>query len=165
MSVGAKLVAVDPGIHGALAFYDPKLGRLDVADMPTIVGRGRNVLIIDQVELCATLETYHDLGYQRMFIEKVGGMPGQSAPRAFNFGLGYGLLLGIARGLRMRLDEVRPQEWKGRLNVPAEKEGARKRASEILPSHAHLWTLKKHDGRAEAAMLAVYGEMVTRNGR
>jgi hypothetical protein len=41
--------------------------------------------------------------------------------------------------------------------VPAEKDGARARASQLLPQHAGHWPLKKHDGRAEAALIALYG--------
>lgn len=160
-----KLIAVDPGITGALAFYDAGSGRLDIVDMPSmVVGPGQRKGI-NEIELEALLRTFCEMGYNIAFVEQVGGMPGQSAPHAFTFGYGAGLLRGILRGLGMRIEPVRPQVWKTRLKVPADKSAARARASELLPAHAHFWPLVKHDGRAEAALLSVYGEIVTRTGR
>ena len=52
---------------------------------------------------------------------------------------------------------VPPQVWKRRFNLTSDKDASRARASELLPAHAHLWPLKEHDGRAEAALLALYG--------
>jgi hypothetical protein len=43
------------------------------------------------------------------------------------------------------------------LRVPAEKDGARARASQLIPAGASWWPLVKHDGRAEAALIALYG--------
>jgi hypothetical protein len=57
---------------------------------------------------------------------------------------------------------VHPRTWKRALGVPREKDGARARASQLLPAHAHLWPLKKHDGRAEAALIATYGVQTLR---
>ena len=52
---------------------------------------------------------------------------------------------------------VHPQRWKRELGVPAGKDGARARASQLLPQAAGQWPLKKHDGRAEAALISVFG--------
>jgi crossover junction endodeoxyribonuclease RuvC len=41
--------------------------------------------------------------------------------------------------------------------VPAGKDAARARACELLPRLADRWPLVKHHGRAEAALLALYG--------
>jgi len=46
---------------------------------------------------------------------------------------------------------VAPVRWKRALAVPAGKDGARARASALLPRAAHLWPLVKHDGRAAEA--------------
>jgi hypothetical protein len=47
--------------------------------------------------------------------------------------------------------------WKKALGVPADKDGARARASQLMPENAWLWPLVKHDGRAEAALIAYWG--------
>jgi hypothetical protein len=38
---------------------------------------------------------------------------------------------------------VTPQKWKGGLGILADKDHARKRASEMLPRSAHLWPLEE----------------------
>jgi len=43
------------------------------------------------------------------------------------------------------------------LRVPAAKDAARARASQLLPHAANQWPLKKHDGRAESACIAYWG--------
>jgi hypothetical protein len=37
------------------------------------------------------------------------------------------------------------------------KDASRARASELLPAYSHLWQRKRDDGRAEAALIALYG--------
>ena len=58
------------------------------------------------------------------------------------------------------LTMVAPLKWKRALGVPADKDGARARASQLLPAHAGLWCRVKDDGRAEAALIAYYGVTV-----
>jgi hypothetical protein len=43
------------------------------------------------------------------------------------------------------------------LGVPKAKDGARAMASKLFPAVATQWHLKKHDGRAEAALIALCG--------
>lgn len=43
------------------------------------------------------------------------------------------------------------------MQCPAEKDGSRMRASQLLPGFASNWDRKKDDGRAEASMIALYG--------
>lgn len=170
--IGEKLIAVDPGIRGALAFYDPAAGRMDIVGMPVqqIVLKGKPKKngqrptrdVIDEVELACTLRLFADLGYRKIFVEKVGGMPGQSAPNAFTFGYGCGLILGIARCLDLEIERADPSVWKAKMRVPSDKREARKRASEMMPELAHYWPRQMDDGKAEAALLALYGELITR---
>ena len=51
-----------------------------------------------------------------------------------------------------------PQRWKKALSLGQGKDAARARASQLLPAHAHYWQRVKDDGRAEAALIAVYGQ-------
>ncbi|HYH38275.1 MAG TPA: hypothetical protein VD860_08645 [Azospirillum sp.] len=147
------LLGVDQGKHGALAFFEPETGALDVHDMPLAKdGRGRQV--IDRVALALLLDR-QDITHA--WVEQVGVMPGEGAVGAFSFGLGCGLLLGILAANFTPTTTVTPQVWKRALRVPADKSAARLRASELLPRHAAHWPLVKHDGRAEAALLALYG--------
>lgn len=157
------ILAADPGLSGALALYDGT--ELQVIDMPTmlrsVAGKDRRVIdergVLDHMELAALL------GATVCLIEQVNGMPGQSGPAAFTFGYGAGVLATAAMAYRIPVERVPPARWKAAMQCPSDKTLARARASEVLPSYAHLWTRKKDDGRSEAGLLAVYG-WLTRGG-
>jgi crossover junction endodeoxyribonuclease RuvC len=52
---------------------------------------------------------------------------------------------------------VSPQKWKRHFGLTSDKDESRRAASRLLPKSAHLWARVKDDGRAEAALLAIYG--------
>ena len=152
------IAACDPGINGALATYDGE--RLTVLDLPTYVraagSRGKDRRFLDEAQLARMIGDAA-MVCDWLVLEQVGGIPGQSAPSAFTFGRGVGVIIGAAIACSLAREEVHPATWKSALRVPADKRAARARASEILPAWSGLWTLAKHDGRAEAALLAYYG--------
>ena len=59
--------------------------------------------------------------------------------------------------LGIQVTHVNPRAWKAALKVPAAKDGARCRASELIHGGAAHWPLVKHDGRAEACLIALFG--------
>lgn len=162
------ILACDPGLKGAFAFYDGTA--LSVRDMPTFTQKagarktdrpfidGARVANLVRSVQRAQLSAHGDPLV--MVMEQVGGIPGQSAPAAFTFGCGVGMVLGAAHAFQMRIERVAPTTWKSALRVPADKRAARARASELLPAYSDLWPLQKHEGRAEAAMIALYGWQV-----
>jgi len=156
------ILAADPGLYGALALWDPETQALTISDLPFTEKKVRGAKALRKVQdealMVAAVETFRFMGATVFVIERVGGMPGQSAPAAFNFGYGCGVLVTAARAAGLRIERVEPSVWKAALRVPRDKNAARARASDMMPTHAHLWPLKKHDGRAEAALLARYGE-------
>ena len=82
---------------------------------------------------------------------------GQGTTSAFPQGKAYGLILGIIAALKIPLTNVPAATWKRALAVPSDKDGARARASQLLPHLADCWKAKGAHGRAEAALLALYG--------
>jgi crossover junction endodeoxyribonuclease RuvC len=64
---------------------------------------------------------------------------------------------GVVSALRMPMQYVTPQRWQKDLNVRDGKDGSRQRAAELFPAYAHLFALKKWDGRADAALMAYWG--------
>ena len=74
----------------------------------------------------------------------------------FTCGLGMGVWLGILAALALPHSRVRPQVWKKAFSLGKDKEAARLRAMQLFPG-AEL-RLKKHHGRAEALLLARYGQ-------
>lgn len=155
-----KILAIDPGLSGAMAVYWPATGAVQVHDMPTVnAGKGKaSKRIIDVQELARLIDDLNGQGeITHCYLEQVGTRPGEGAVGAFTFGEGVGVIRGILAANFIPVTRVTPSVWKKALGVPAAKDGARARASELLPRHAGQWTRVKDDGRAEAAMLAIHG--------
>lgn len=148
-------LGIDPGLGGALAFYDPDAKTLAVHDMPTLAltRGGKAKREIDVYELARLVDGPI---VQMAVVERVGAMPGQGTSSMFAFGKAAGIALMACAANFIRVEEVAPATWRKTLAVPKGKDGSRARASQIYPEHAGLWSLKKHDGRAEAALLAGY---------
>ena len=151
------VAGVDPGLSGAVALLDAASGAvIDIFDMPTLAlsRGGKNKRELDPHSLAGAL------GRDRIahaFVELVGAMPGQGVSSVFSFGKSYGVVIGVLATLGVPMTFVAPQVWKRALQVPAAKDGARARASQLMPAAAAHWPLVKHDGRAEAALIATYG--------
>lgn len=159
------ILAIDPGLSGAIALYDTYTGELSIQDMPIMqvkmAGKANLRPILNEEELIATLEVFKGMGCDCIVVEHVQGLPRQSAPAAFNFGYGFAAIIVTARFLGYRIEKVAPARWKVQMKVPSgvnKSSAVRQRASELIPTHKHLWPLVKHDGRAEAAMLAIFAE-------
>lgn len=150
-------LGIDPGLTGALAFYDPLTGGLEIADMPThkIRRNGKQRQRLDLGSLANILDNYAK-DVKCAIIEEVGAMPKQGVSGVFNFGFNAGCAEMAVAANFISYQLVRPQVWKKRLSVPRDKNEARRYASRIFPKHANDWPLVKHDGRAEAALLAHY---------
>jgi crossover junction endodeoxyribonuclease RuvC len=150
------ICGLDPGLSGALFLLsaDRSFGR--AYDMPThsLARGGKDKREIDIHALVALLNERRP---GHVFIEQVGAMPGQGATSMFAFGKGYGIVLGACAALGLPFTLVHPRAWKKALGVPPDKDGARARASQLLPAYAEQWPRKKDDGKAEAALLAHWG--------
>ncbi len=148
------LLGVDPGLSGALAFYDGH--ELMIHDMPTltITKNGKEKRRVDLMALLGILRTYP---VKHCFLEAVNAMPGQGVTSMFSMGRTFGHIeMGIA-SCNIPITEVHPRAWKQKMNCTADKDSSRLRASQLLPNEAHQWSRKKDDGRAEATLLALYG--------
>lgn len=154
------IIACDPGLNGAFALLDG--GELQIWDMPTYVAkagaRKKDRRLLDEGGIVQLFAAFRLIGATELVIEQVSGAPGQSAPAAFTFGYGCGFIVATAKAQKLVVNRVAPSVWKLALRAPSDKRAARARASELLPSHAQKWPLVGHDGRAEAAMIALYAE-------
>jgi crossover junction endodeoxyribonuclease RuvC len=151
------IAGIDPGLSGALFFLDPnRPANGEATDLPIhmLVRGGRKKRELDIAGLIEIL-TPHRI--EHVFLEQVSAMPGQGVSSVFAFGKTYGAILGVIAAHSIPLTLVAPVVWKRALGVPKSKDGARARASQLLPEAASQWRLKKHDGRAEAALIALYG--------
>lgn len=143
------ILGIDNGLSGCLAFYDE--AELMLYDMPVFEGDRKS---LDLQRIKSTIELQApDLAY----IEKLTPMPKVSGLTGFSMGHSEGAIRGILTCMNIPYVMVRPAVWKKFFNCPAEKDQARAKASELLPQFSHNWPLKRHDGRAEAGLIALYG--------
>ena len=94
-------------------------------------------------------------------VEIVHAMPKQGVSSSFNFGVSYGIALGIVGALKIPSFHVSPGKWKKYFGLSADKEEARKLAIDKWPGCLHFRHKKDH-GRAEAALIALYGAQTQR---
>ena len=149
----SAILGIDPGLNGALALYDPVSASLEVVDMPTLQLKKR---VIDEYAVARLIDNWSGR-IREVWLEQVGVRPGEGAVGAFSFGRGYGLVRGVCCASFLPIIDVTPQTWKAAFKVRGDKDESRVRASALMPRHAGLWPLKKHDGRAEAALIALHG--------
>lgn len=137
------LLSIDPGKTGAIAIFED--GKLKIVHDPvngSLTQRFADILL-------DLLDWRYDV---TVVIEKVNGVPGQSGPASFNFGRGFGELVGVCIGLGVDPVLIPPATWKWKMNL----RGADKAASVDMAKAkwgGEFFYLKKHDGRAEAALL------------
>ncbi len=110
-------------------------------------------------DLMSMLKQVYDM--RLMVIEQVMGLPKQSAPNAFQFGMTYGMLRTTARYAGLQLHDASPAVWKMQMKVPRVPDAICKKAQAAYPElpQSTWWGRKGgalHD-RAEAAFLAEYG--------
>ncbi|MDP2619885.1 MAG: hypothetical protein Q8P46_06865 [Hyphomicrobiales bacterium] len=155
------VLGIDPGVSGALACVDEHGVVQAMYDMPVLQAEGaRGRRIVDGPALIRLLRrerVFFSACNFRAVLESVRSMPRDGHVGAFSFGRSFGTIETALAAVEVPFVPVRPQVWKKALSVPASKDGARAAASRLLPSGASMWPLKKHDGRAEAALIAYYG--------
>lgn len=149
------IVGVDPGLKGAIVKLDVVAHTLQLFEMPIhTIERTKVKRYVDQVKLGSILCDDRILG---CFIEEVNARPEEGVVSSFTFGQAYGTVIGSLGALAIPTTFIRPAIWKKVLKVPAEKDAARFRASQIFPQCAKAWEKSHQDGLAEAALIAFYG--------
>lgn len=156
-----RFAAIDPGLNGAIAFAsldEPEhlAGIPGVVDMPIIdTEKGK---FVSALRLRQLLVEHH---VDRVWIERTWaqGGPGarSSKQSAFKQGMTYGVIVGVAGGLRIPHTTVTPQVWKGHAGlIGADKDAARQVATSRWPEHASRFARKKDVDRADAALILAY---------
>jgi crossover junction endodeoxyribonuclease RuvC len=164
------IAGVDPGLDGALAFLDPATLRLvAMIGMPAMkIAKGKgSKREISARELVVQIEREVPVGLSldvRVYIEWVHSSSQMGVTSAFQFGRGYGVVEGVIASFGWPIEYVTATKWKKSLRVPAEKDDARNRASQLMPRDAEHWTPQRlvmtkaqASGRAESALIALYG--------
>lgn len=146
---------IDPGLRGALAVIDLKHNELHVWDTPTysVMVSGKERKRCDHHAFHEALNTFP---LDVAMLERVQSTPNDGHVGAFTFGKVTGIAIGLCVGSGIELEEVTPAKWKMMMNVAADKDMARHRASMLFPRCADMWRRQMDDGRAEAALIALY---------
>ena len=162
-----KFIGIDPGLDGAVCIVHPFL--TDVAplitiyDTPTLTVKSgkKNHRVMDVTEAANILRRRGASSPDEVCVvlERVASMPGQGVASMFSFGMNFGMWQGILAALQLPYTLVHSRTWKAALmrDMGKEKEASIVRAKQLYPQAASSLTLKKHDGRADALLLAHYG--------
>lgn len=161
------IIGIDPGLTGAIAALAPN-GLVALLDMPVMARSLGKASVSNQVNAAALAELLQGLahGFDKneilVLIERVAGMPKQAMGSTFSLGLTAGLIEGVvaARGYPHEL--ITAPVWKKHFGIRAPKqpalakEQARTLAQRYYPkAELHL---VKHHNRAEAILIARYGQ-------
>ena len=84
-------------------------------------------------------------------------MPKDGSVQAFTSAYGVGLLHAFFRAHDIPVQLVAPHTWKAKYGLSSDKDKSRTVASRFFPHSGNAWTLARHDGRAEAALLGLLG--------
>ena len=145
-----RWASIDPGSKGGVVVWDDKVP-VKCFVMPMI---GSDVNVVEIGEVFDEEKVYY------IVIEKVGGMPGQSAPAAFKFGRDVGCIIGLAIGKTLSVQSITPQAWQRKFHagIPIKtlpKDRSRMAAQRLYPAMVPF--LKEtdrcrvlHDGMCDA---------------
>jgi crossover junction endodeoxyribonuclease RuvC len=145
------IIGIDPGFTGAMAFlYSDKLL---IEDLP--VKKIKNKRQIDE-KLFVSLVEKHICGVEYAVIEDIGAMPGQGISSTSRFTYNAGILLGVLAALKIPTYKVLPSVWKPALGLSRCKKSSLALAKKLFIDNKDDFRLIKHDGRAEAALIAYF---------
>lgn len=147
-------MGIDPGFSGAIAVLNVLGQIVDVFDMPIIP----DSLVNPRPRICGkTVSTIlSKVEDPTVVIESVHASPQMGVTSAFRFGEGYGTLGGVFASLNLKVFSVLPTIWKAHFNLDQNKNKSRTLAKKFFPE-SDKFNRAKDDGRAEAALIAVFG--------
>lgn len=146
----AIFAGIDPGKDGALVLLMPNNITISMT-----FDRDNYIRVLKNARITCAL------------LEKVGGMPGQSAPASFNFGANFGFIQGLLEAFEVPYQLVSPQKWKRAFGITSDKNTSIEAAHRLFPNfdlRKSERCRKPHDGLAEALLMAEYMRRVY-NGR
>lgn len=165
-----NVISIDPGMKGAIACIGPH--RIKVADLPItdtgldkyLNGRGLYDILLDWCpvdERCILV--VEDVRVRN------SGNDGQRNTVHSQTALmrARGIIEGVASVARLEITWCTPQKWKRHFKLGRDtedetqhelKEKSRQMALQMFPSMADALNLKKHENRAEALLMARWGQ-------
>jgi crossover junction endodeoxyribonuclease RuvC len=153
-----KVIGIDPGVLGGLVVLEWGTP-IACEPMPIIQN------LIDGAAVAAFI-AFHDPDL--VGLERAQAMPDQGVVSMFNYGVGYGTILGILQGMKIKHRTIRPQEWQkwafSQLRVKREdpKGAALAVAKALYPTAALIPPRCRipHKGIVDALLIAGYIDQV-----
>tara|TARA_B100000586_G_scaffold154606_1_gene112500 strand:+ start:402 stop:896 length:495 start_codon:yes stop_codon:yes gene_type:complete len=153
------IIGIDPGISGALCFFEDGQVK-EIIDMPVMAEGKKNKRQINGPQ------TYNEISirinkFQKkdiiVVIEQVSAMPGQGVTSMFNFGQSFGVLKGICSAMQLSMFFIRPAKWKKYFGlIKTEKDASRTKVIEIFPYISSELSRKKDSNKADAVLIASF---------
>jgi len=147
-----RICGIDPGFKGGLSLIDSETNETVCSPMPVIVTDGKTKLDVDGV-----IEWFRTNRPERVLLELVHAMPGQGVTSMFNFGKGYGEIIGVSHAMGAPPVYITPQKWKKHFNLGQDKNASLELVKTLFPDFDRLWKFKKNEGIAESVLIAKYG--------
>ena len=153
------IIGIDPGITGAICFFeDRKI--IDLIEMPNMAVGKKNKRQVNgaQVynEIFERIKNYNKKDI-KVVIEQVSAMPGHGVTSMFNFGQSFGVLKGVCSAMQLSMYFVRPARWKKYFNlINSEKDASRTKAIQIFPYISAQLSRKKDANKADAILIASF---------
>lgn len=138
------IIGIDPGKSGAFAVLDCDEMSVKTYDMPGTINEKCALISKIGVVKCAWLE--------RPFFPRMIGIK-----NAVTIAQAYGELKACLFFAGVPTFEVDPSAWKKTMRLSTDKNASRALASQYFPDDCEQWARVKDDGRAEAALIALYG--------
>lgn len=151
-------IGIDPGLTGAVALYCPSASSLITADMP--LGKKKNGK--NKIDIYGLIELLRPSIQGSVFgtLEIQGPRPQEGRTSAYTSGRGYGALETALVAHRIPYQEVTPAKWKQYFRLSKDKGVSRSYVTQRFPQAADQFRRVMDHGRAEAALIAVYGAEV-----
>jgi len=157
------LIAIDPGLRGAIAVYAPWCPRCpETHRIPSDRDGSRRLYdeaaleVLLRFDVCAAhgiLSPEERARRTMAMVEVPRAWPRLGAIAAWGLGYGVGIVIAYLRALSIPVERVSPAVWPRRVGVPAGASKARRMAlaRELYPSVA-----VRTDGEADALLLLTY---------
>lgn len=155
MSVGWKVIGIDPGSTGALAYIGND--EVTVDDLPTTTLGSTTIVSAQRLR-----QMLADIGpVDCVFVENVHANA-MSYKGNFTLGVALGTILGVCAALDRPMRRIQPKDWQKEVGAYAIAKSERKNAHrqlaiEMWPQLEGRLRLVKHHNRADALLIAEAG--------
>lgn len=143
-------IGIDPGASGGYA----AIHELKAETFPW-----------DNIKFCnymADIESAYQVEFA--VVEKVGAMPQNGSVSMFSFGKAAGFIEGVLLALCIPYQLVPPQKWKKAFSLGSDKAKSIEVCERLFPNvdlHRTERCTTKHDGMAEALLMAEYARRIS----